>query len=152
MRKDTFTPPRPDEGEGRGEYKEAIYHASVSKVMVQIARNLRQNETTAEQIMWQCLRGRRLNNLKFCRQHPVANTAFVSDFLCYQARLIIEVDGQIHDNQRKEDEWRQSALEAQGHTVLRFTNKQIKQDLDAVLIKIVAVADKLIDENESPSP
>jgi len=150
MRKDTLTPnPSPS---GRGEQNEAVYRAAASDVMVKIARDLRKKETSAEKIMWQALRSRRLNNLKFRRQHPIANTAFVADFLCYEARLIIEVDGEIHKVQQTEDEWRQSAIEAEGYTVLRFTNAQVKTDLASVLTIIARTADTLIKQNESPSP
>lgn len=150
MLDDTLTPgPSPS---GRGEQKEAAYRVAASKVMVHIARDLRKKETSTEKMMWQCLRRRRLNNLKFRRQHPIANTVFVADFLCYEARLIIEIDGEIHKSQQTEDEWRQSAIEAEGYFVLRFTTNQVKSDLENVLTTIAKIADRLIKENESPSP
>lgn len=158
MPDDTLTPsPSPSE---RGEQKivfnleqdEAVYRAAASKVMIQIARNLRQRETSTEKIVWQALRSRRLNNLKFRRQHPIANTAFVVDFLCYEARLIIEIDGEIHNFQLDEDANRQEILENEGYSVLRFTNEQVKRDLENVLTKIAQIADSLIKQSESPSP
>lgn len=148
----TLTPNPSPSGRGEQAETDAKYRATASQVMVQIARDLRKRETSPEQIMWQALRGRRLNNLKFRRQHPVANTTFVADFLCYEARLIIEIDGEIHNVQKIEDEQRQSALETEGYTVLRFTNEQMKSDLEAVLTTIARIADKLIMQNESPSP
>lgn len=96
----TLTPsPSPS---GRGE-QEAVYRDSASKVMVQIARDLRKCETSAEKIMWQALRGCRWHNLKFRRQHSIANTTYVADFLCYKARLVIELDGEVHLSQQADD-------------------------------------------------
>jgi hypothetical protein len=91
--------PQPVSGRGEREQKEAKYRAMAVKVMVDIARNLRQRETPTEEILWQAIRNRRLNNLKFRRQHPIANSAFVADFFCYDAQLVIEVDGGIHQTQ-----------------------------------------------------
>jgi hypothetical protein len=82
------------------------YRAMAAKVMVEVARELRQRSTSAEDLLWECLRDRRLNNLKFRRQHPVANTAFVVDFFCHEAQLAVEVDGGIHESQQREDHWR----------------------------------------------
>jgi very-short-patch-repair endonuclease len=83
--------------------------------MIQIARDLRQRQTSAEVILWEALRNRRLANLKFRRQHPIAQTAFVADFLCYEHRLVIELDGAIHETQRSEDRQRQQAIEDAGY-------------------------------------
>jgi very-short-patch-repair endonuclease len=169
MLKDTLTPsPSPS---GRGEQKdktnssseqennktrfsekEAVYRAAASAVMVQIARELRQKETATEDILWLALRNRRLNNLKFRRQHPIANTAFVADFLCYEARLIVELDGGIHKNQQEADANRQSAIESEEYVVIRFTNEQIKHDLESTLAHIAEIADQLIKQRKSPSP
>ncbi|GIL14410.1 MAG: hypothetical protein BroJett038_31300 [Chloroflexota bacterium] len=84
-------------GEGlRGLPLTGEYRAKASEVLVQIARELRQRETAAEDLLWECLRNRRLANLKFRRQHPVANTPYVVDFFCYDHRLVIELDGAQH--------------------------------------------------------
>jgi very-short-patch-repair endonuclease len=132
--------------------KGAVYRAAASAVMVQIARELRQRETTTEDILWLALPNRRLNNLKFRRQHPIANTAFVADFLCYEARLIIELDGEIHQNQAEADKNRQFAIESEEYVVLRFTNEQIKYALESTLAHIAELADQLIEARKSPSP
>jgi very-short-patch-repair endonuclease/formylglycine-generating enzyme required for sulfatase activity len=116
------------------------YRAMAAKVMVEIARDLRQRSTSAEELLWECVRDRRLNNLKFRRQHPVANTAFVVDFFCNEAQLAIEVDGGIHESQQREDHWREQALKDAGMTVIRFTNEDIFNDLERVLIQIQTAA------------
>jgi very-short-patch-repair endonuclease len=135
--------PQSVSGQGEQEQKEAKYRAMAAKVMVDIARNLRQRETSTEDILWQALRNRRLNNLKFRRQHPIANSAFVADFFCYDAQLVIEVDGGIHQTQLEDDALRQAAIESEGYTVIRFTNEQIRNELEAVLIAIATTADNI---------
>jgi len=106
--------------------------------MVQIARELRQRQTPAEIILWEALRNRRLANLKYRRQHPIANTAFVADFFCYQHKLVIELDGDIHAIQKTEDQQRQQAIKTAGYQVIRFTNEQILDHLEDVLITILS--------------
>ncbi len=105
------------------------------------ARYLRQKETDAEQFLWQILRNRQLNNLKFRRQHPVQE-GFVLDFYCAEHRLGIEVDGGIHTNseQKEYDKLRSEELnKIYGITTLRFTNEQVLEKIDEVLEKIIKV-------------
>ncbi|MFN3945176.1 MAG: endonuclease domain-containing protein [Allosphingosinicella sp.] len=101
--------------------------------MLPIARKLRRSATEAEQRLWHHLRGRRLAGAKFRRQVPVGR--HVADFLCDQARLIVEVDGGQHaDNPA--DAARTTALQAAGYQVLRFWNHDVLADTDAVLEEI----------------
>ncbi|MBK8027684.1 MAG: DUF559 domain-containing protein [Chloroflexi bacterium] len=108
--------------------------------MTQVARELRQRETPAEVTLWEALRDRRLGGLKFRRQHPVAATAFVADFLCYEARLIIELDGGAHIGQERADADRTAALHELGYQVIRFRNERIADDLETVLHEILIAA------------
>ena len=124
-----------------GSDKEAVYRAMASQAMVQIARDLRQRETEAEVLLWEVLRNRRLGNLKFRRQHPIANTAFVADFFCYQHRLVIELDGGIHKEQSVEDKLRQQAIEEAGCQLIRFHNDQVTTNLETVLIAILTACE-----------
>ncbi|MFW5709616.1 MAG: DUF559 domain-containing protein, partial [Chloroflexota bacterium] len=111
-----------------------------SEAMVQISRELRQRQTPAEELLWEALRNRRLNGLKFRRQHPIADTQYVVDFLCYEARLIVEIDGGIHHQQKQTDHIRQTAIEALGYRFIRFTNEDISNDLQWVLANIAHAA------------
>lgn len=131
-----LTPNPSPQGEGLKDYREMA-----SKVMVGIARDLRQRQTSAEELLWECLRDRRLNNLKFRRQHPAANTAFVVDFFCHECRLAVELDGGIHAQQQQEDQSRQQALEDAGITVIRFSNDEVFNALERVLIDIQRAAE-----------
>lgn len=108
-----------------------------SQVMVEIARRLRQKQTSVEERLWEVLRNRRLGELKFRRQYPVPYTAFVVDFYCHDAQLIIEIDGSIHQMQQAEDELRQSVLKDNGYQILRFENEEVMSDLESVLVRIL---------------
>jgi very-short-patch-repair endonuclease len=132
---EALTPNPSPQGEGLKDYREMA-----AKVMVEVARDLRQRQTSAEALLWECLRDGRLNNLKFRRQHPVPNTAFVVDFYCHEAGLIIEIEGGIHENQRVEDHVRQQALEDKGLRVMRFANDDVFNQLEGVLIDIQRAA------------
>jgi very-short-patch-repair endonuclease len=98
------------------------------------ARELRQDLTHAETIMWNALRDRRLNGLKFRRQHPVG--LFIADFYCAKYRLIVEVDGGIHEHTIEEDLSRTRQLADYGYRVIRFSNNEIEMNLPQVLSTI----------------
>ena len=89
----------------------------------QRAKEMRSKMTSAERVMWALLRKHRQAGFHFRRQHPMAR--FIVDFCCTKAKLCIEVDGSIHEQQRERDEERTAWLEAMGYTVLRFTNDEI---------------------------
>ena len=101
---------------------------------VPAARVLRTRETLVEDLLWEELRGRRLDGLKFRRQHPVG--AFVVDFCCTECRLVIELDGEIHAEQQDRDAERSAILAAAGYRVIRFPNQSIREDLPTVLAAI----------------
>jgi crossover junction endodeoxyribonuclease RuvC len=98
------------------------------------ARDLRQDATFPERVVWGRLRNRQLCGLKFRRQTP--RDAFVTDFLCHERKLIVEVDGRSHVD-REKDEARSQVLERDGFRVIRFTNDDVLGDMDAVLRTIL---------------
>lgn len=100
------------------------------------ARALRKRQTYAEAILWQSLRGRRLDGLHFRRQHPI--DPYTVDFACVSLRLVIELDGGIHnlDQQQLDDYHRQKDIEALGWFVLRFPNEQVTGALHTVITTI----------------
>jgi type I restriction enzyme R subunit len=87
------------------------------------ARELRQRATTAEEIVWELLRDRRFQGLKFRRQHPIGN--YIADFCCAEHRLVVELDGDVHQTEAvaARDERRTAYLRSVGYTVLRFQNE-----------------------------
>ncbi len=100
----------------------------------QAAWRLRQNLTPAEARLWRSLRNRQLEGLRFRCQHPVGR--FILDFYCPSQKLVIEVDGGVHDEQAEYDAARTEQLEAYGYRVLRFTNEAVMADLNGVLEEI----------------
>ena len=107
------------------------------------ARQLRQTMTPAERVLWPALRRHQLTGLHFRRQHPIG--PFILDFYCAAHKLVIEVDGGIHNEQIEQDTYRTEHLNAYGYRVLRFRNEDVLTDLTSVLARIVATA------AESPS-
>jgi very-short-patch-repair endonuclease len=98
------------------------------------AQRLRKQMTPAEACLWQALRNYQLEGLKFRRQHPLAG--FVLDFYCPALRLVIEVDGEIHQQQHEADTARTEKLQHLGCTVLRFSNDDVLTNLNTVLTEI----------------
>jgi len=88
--------------------------------------------------MWSALRGRRLENLKFRRQVPIG--PFIVDFYSPSCKLVVEIDGDTHDETEAEDATRSLWLERQGYRVVRFTNDDVEKGLDAGLQEIVDAA------------
>ena len=99
-----------------------------------LARQMRHEPTPAEKLLWQRLRNRKIANTKFRRQHGIER--FVVDFYAAEARLIIEIDGPIHEYTQEEDALRQEYLESLNLHVIRFTNDQVLYDIEAVLKSI----------------
>ncbi|MFQ5610590.1 MAG: endonuclease domain-containing protein [Anaerolineae bacterium] len=102
----------------------------------QRARELRQQMTPAEKTLWQRLRNKQLNGFKFRRQHPLG--PFIADFYCPACRLVVEIDGDIHDLQPERDAARTERFEQYGYRVIRFRNEQVLDDLEGVLTAIEA--------------
>jgi very-short-patch-repair endonuclease len=102
------------------------------------ARNMRHNPTPAENALWAVLRNHRLAGLKFYRQRVLG--PLIADFYCAAARLIIEVDGDIHDYQKEFDDNRTRQLEDHGYCVIRFRNEMVLNNLENVLSQIKASA------------
>ena len=101
------------------------------------ARQLRRDQTDAEQTLWARLRDRQLCGAKFRRQHPVG--PFVADFCCPQRKLVVELDGGQHAEKVAADHKRSRFLEEQGYRVLRFWNHDVLKDTVAVLERIAEV-------------
>ena len=114
------------------------------KLLKPLARQMRHEPTTAEERLWERIRNRRVNNLKFRRQHAIER--FIVDCYCAEARLIIEVDGEVHQYSQEEDAVRQEYLEGLGLKVIRFTNNEIADQVEDSVQKIVRAT------NENPSP
>ena len=101
----------------------------------QRAKELRWHMTPAEKALWERLKDKRLQGLKFRRQHPLHH--FILDFYCHAHRLVVEVDGGVHQEQQVYDEARTEWLAQHGFMVIRFSNEEILGHLEGVLQQIV---------------
>lgn len=100
------------------------------------AQILRKKETQAEKILWEKLKNKQLSGFKFRRQHPVYT--FIADFYCHKSKLIIELDGSIHNlpEIKEKDKGRTCEIENLGIKLIRFTNNEVYTDIEKVLNKI----------------
>ena len=121
---------------------------SYNKSLKLPSRDLRSNMTDAEQLLWQRLRRKQILGLQFYRQKPILN--FIVDFYCSAANLVIECDGGQHytDEGLDADQIRDQALSELGLLVLRFSNRKILTETDAVVEQIYSVVKQRL---ESPS-
>ena len=113
--------------------REMFYGAN--KIIFGNAKSLRNNLTEEEMILWRRLK-EDIPNYKFRRQHPISN--YIVDFYCHELKLVIEVDSSIHysEENQKLDEIRQRNLESLGLVVFRFTNEELKNEIENGLKKI----------------
>ena len=105
--------------------------------LVDEARELRKKQTKVEEIFWELVRNRKFANLKFRRQHQIGS--YIVDFYCNENKLIIEFDGEVHNNeeQQKHDSIRDKYLTSIGNKVLRFKNEELLNHPESVFEKIV---------------
>jgi|SRR5580704_18607423 very-short-patch-repair endonuclease len=101
------------------------------------SRQLRANATEAEQKLWSRLRKRQLYGLQFRRQYSIG--PFFADFVCLEAKLVVEVDGSQHADEEDQDESRSAFLRANGFRMLRFWNSDVMSDVDSVVERIANV-------------
>ncbi len=116
--------------------------AKLVEIAKVVCRELRKKSTKAERIFWEKVRNKQFQGKKFYRQYPICydltgkETFFVADFFCYTDKLIIELDGKYHKYRLKEDEERTMILNYLGLKVIRFTNDEIINDIENVLLKL----------------
>lgn len=132
------------------------YHTadpSVYGILKQFVEQHRSNPTQTEDLLWQILRGKKLDSFKFRRQHIIGT--YIADFVCLSQKLIIEVDGLIHEvpETKLSDAERTAELNRFGFEVLRFTNDQVNNNTDEVLNTILSrLTEKKVVQSESGNP
>ena len=114
------------------------------------AKQLRSNMTPAEQIVWECLRGKKILGLRFRPQHPL--DLFIADFYCHPLKLVIEIDGGIHKSkdQKEYDIGREAELERWEIKIVRFTNEEVESDIELIIRKIEQICTKRQTELQRP--
>ena len=117
-----------------------------SKELLVRAKAMRHESSNAERALWRQLRGRRLAGYKFRRQVVIA--PFIVDFVCFEAKLIVEADGGQHADRGGYDARRSTLLEQKGYRVIRFWNNEILSNLEGVLARIVSA----LSERPHPGP
>ena len=123
---------------------EAEFFFGATPPVFEKARELRNNMTKAEKILWQVINNGQVFGLHFRRQHPI--NKFIADFYSHKVRLVIEVDGEIHstEEQMEYDRSRNYFMNELGLLVLRFTNQQVINNVDAVLFSIKEEVTKML--------
>jgi|SRR5690349_427727 len=108
-------------------------HVAVSEQQRHKAKHLRRAMTRAEVLLWRYLKAHHLDGISFRRQAPMGR--YVVDFVCHAAHLIVELDGETHDfdARQQHDAVRDAWLRSRGYVVLRFTNDQVLSSLEGVL-------------------
>ena len=115
--------------------KNIVTEQRVTKAKLERAKELRREMTPAEKLLWQEIRANKLG-VRFRRQQVIQG--FIVDFYCHKAGLVIEVDGDIHDLQKEEDERREKVLSEMGLRIVRFGNDEVVGNLFAVVERIKA--------------
>jgi very-short-patch-repair endonuclease len=122
-----------------------MYYGAKASIF-KLAKELRKTQTEAEKILWSKLNKNQVLGLQFRRQHPIDK--FIADFFCPKIKLIIEIDGSIHDipEHHNHDLGRTDILNDFGITVVRFSNEQIITEIDYTVNQIEKISEKLINE------
>ncbi len=102
--------------------------------LIEQARRMRAEPTPAEALLWKKIRKRQLGGYKFRRQHIIHT--YIVDFYCPEARLVVEIDGPVHNGQSEYDRGRDKILQELNYQVLRFKNESVHSDIDFVIASI----------------
>ncbi len=131
--------------------KYATQSLNANKLIKATSKLLRREQTSAEEFMWQMIRNRRLNGLKFRRQHPIDK--FVADFYCHELKFAVELDGDIHELEsvKQKDNYKENRLKKLGINVIRFSNDDVFRNTDWVANEILKFASR-VDNRPSPRP
>jgi very-short-patch-repair endonuclease len=115
------------------EINKSMYYGAKPETF-EAARILRENMTLYEKLLWDRLKQKQVCGLRFRRQHPI--DFFIADFYCHEARLVVEIDGEIHENQKEYDDGRSAEMERFYIKVIRFKNSEIKNNINVVISMI----------------
>jgi len=130
-------------------------HQAIRSVNRKLGKVMRRRLTPAEFRLWNLLRGRQLEGLRFRRQAPIGS--YIADFVCFERKIVVEVDGGQHfrHSTSRTDSVRDAWLRTQGFAVLRFANTDVMSDGAAVcdaILSVATVRDPVDLRNPSPKP
>jgi very-short-patch-repair endonuclease len=115
------------------EIEKSMYYGAKPETF-EAARILRKHMTTHEKLLWDKLKLKQICGVRFRRQHPI--DFFIADFYCHEIRLVVEIDGEIHNYQREHDEGRSAEMERYFIKVIRFTNSEVEYNIEDVVKRI----------------
>jgi very-short-patch-repair endonuclease len=107
-----------------------------------ICRRFRKNQTKGEKALWEVVRNRQIEGYKVLRQYPIRFEwndqirFFIADFYCHKMKLIIEIDGGIHESQKDYDKMREKIINQLGYRIIRLSNEDVLNNLDYVLMQL----------------
>jgi cyclase len=132
-------------------YKQGGMFEGASHVIFANAKHLRKNMTDAETVLWSYLKDS-ITGFKFRRQHPIG--LYIADFYCHKVKLIIEVDGSVHNDPdiKEADDARQKELEGWGYTIIRFTNQKVIEKPEGVIKIIIEKISQLTNLQTQSTP
>ncbi len=138
---------------GGGEVKEIkpgyiTANPDTYRLIKEVRNSLKANPTEAEKVLWKYVRNKKTGH-KIRRQHIIDN--FITDFVCLSKKLVIEVDGKIHEQQNEHDELRTLKFKDMGYQVIRFKNEEVFKNPKKVTEEIKQVLDNIKHTEESPS-
>jgi len=116
----------------------------VRELANQTARELRQKQTESETVFWELVRRKQCEGKKFYRQYPIVfeyekegnYRFFIADFYCREVKLVVEIDGGVHEIQKDYDQYRTFLMEDMGMRVIRFSNAEVSKSPEKVLIQL----------------
>jgi very-short-patch-repair endonuclease len=114
--------------------REKPMYFNATPIIFNNARILRRNMTYYENLLWERLKNKQINGLHFRRQHPIER--FIADFYCHEVRLVIELDGEIHNQQEEYDDGRTAEMEKYDIKTIRFNNQEVETKTDKVIEQI----------------
>ena len=109
----------------------------------EVCRRFRKNQTKTEIAFWKVARNRQIAEFKILRQYPIRFEwdnqirFFIADFYCHKAKLVIEIDGGIHETQKEYDKMREQIINQLGYNIIRFSNNEVLKEIDRVIEKLV---------------
>jgi very-short-patch-repair endonuclease len=121
------------------ELEKSMYFKAKPDIL-EAARILRKNMTIPEKLLWEKLKGKQICGVRFRRQHPI--DIFIADFYCHEVRLVVEIDGEIHNQQEEYDDGRSAEMEKFGIKIIRFRNFDVENDIEKVVTEIKSTVNK----------
>ena len=108
------------------------------RYLINLAKQMRNELTPEEELLWVRIRRRQLEGFRFRRQHTIGR--YITDFCCPEIKLIIEIDGAVHSDSKKHDESRDEYLAALGYRTVRFHNEELTHHIENVITSIRCIA------------